>query len=220
MPADSPNRQFSLTARSTGPAPSFGPRQFAAVWALAGLESGGWRGPSTWFAPPPVLPGPRSFEPFSEEQRKSMTDPIGRAKRSPGVAEWREREQQEEQPRPPGLLVSGPGNVLIADDDQGVLDFLSHVFEPLGFEVTTAANGEEALERFDERGSWSLVVTDVQMGSGPSGLAIVQEIRSSHPGLPVIVAGEEDDNAEPDVKIDALFEAARRMARGRSEGVG
>ena len=102
--------------------------------------------------------------------------------------------------------MSGPRNVLIADDDQVVLDFLSRLFGSFGFEVTTVANGEEALERLAEGGSWSLVVTDVQRGSGPSGLKVLQRIRSSHPDLPVIVTSEEDDNAEPDVEINAWFQ--------------
>ncbi len=96
-------------------------------------------------------------------------------------------------------------NVLIANDNRGTLHLLSGFFKYMGFEVTTVANGEEALERFDECSSWSLVVTDVQMDPGPSGLAVLQKIRSSHPDLPVLVISGEGGYAKPAVELGAGF---------------
>ena len=52
--------------------------------------------------------------------------------------------------------------VLVVDDEAGMRDFLTLFLEGEGFEVTTAADGREALRIFDERPA-DLVISDIRM---------------------------------------------------------
>jgi len=52
--------------------------------------------------------------------------------------------------------------ILLADDEQSIQTLLSFPLRKDGYEVTTAADGREALARFNE-GKFDLVVLDVMM---------------------------------------------------------
>lgn len=60
------------------------------------------------------------------------------------------------------LASKTPRRVLLADDDPEVLETIKTVLELDHHEVTTAANGREALERFAP-GKFDVVITDYQM---------------------------------------------------------
>ncbi len=62
--------------------------------------------------------------------------------------------------------------VLAVDDDAAVLALLARMLRSLGFEVTTAANGREAIAALETRG-FDLVVTDVAMPE-MNGLAVAR----------------------------------------------
>ena len=65
--------------------------------------------------------------------------------------------------------------VLIVDDEVDVLDLCRRVLEVEGYQVTTAQNGKEALERAREQ-SFDLLLTDIKM-PGLSGLEVAQAIK-------------------------------------------
>ena len=52
--------------------------------------------------------------------------------------------------------------ILVADDDENVLDLLLEILENAGFQVVAARNGVEALERFSAVGA-DAVITDMRM---------------------------------------------------------
>jgi CheY-like chemotaxis protein len=77
------------------------------------------------------------------------------------------------------------GSVLIIDDEQAVRGMLDTALRLSGFQVTTAADGREGLEKFFQ-GRFDLVVTDVCLPDA-DGREVLDRIRTSDRGqTPVI----------------------------------
>ncbi len=88
---------------------------------------------------------------------------------------------------------AGP-RVLVVDDDPTVSDVVRRYLERAGYEVTHAADGPGALDRF-ARDRPDLVVLDLML-PGVDGLAVCRQIQQSGAGVPVIMLtalGEEAD---------------------------
>ncbi len=85
---------------------------------------------------------------------------------------------------PKQVTLKGP-RVLLVDDDRELLHALSCALECNGFDVATAADGGEALERIGEKVP-DVVVLDLKM-AGLDGPSTLQEIRKSLGPIPVIV---------------------------------
>jgi two-component system, NtrC family, response regulator GlrR len=77
------------------------------------------------------------------------------------------------------------GKVLIVDDDPDLLRLLTFRLEGAGYTVESANSGERALARLSVSVP-QLVITDLRMG-GMDGMALFENIRKSHPALPVII---------------------------------
>ena len=77
-------------------------------------------------------------------------------------------------------------NVLIVDDDKSLSHFLSRALSRAGYTVEECHDGEAALTRV-RTGSYSLVLLDNKMPSGPSGLEVFQRMREADLKLPVII---------------------------------
>ena len=75
--------------------------------------------------------------------------------------------------------------ILIAEDEKNIREGLADALEMDGHEVTTAADGKEALKRF-QKGDIDLVITDLRM-PGLSGEELLEKILAESPGLPVII---------------------------------
>jgi two-component system response regulator PilR (NtrC family) len=75
--------------------------------------------------------------------------------------------------------------LLIVDDESSMLDFLSLLFQGVGYEVTTARSVSEAKKQL-ERNAFDLVLCDILMPDG-NGLDLLREIKSSGGGPPVIM---------------------------------
>jgi CheY-like chemotaxis protein len=80
--------------------------------------------------------------------------------------------------------------VLIADDDPAMRGLLESVLLRAGFEVETASDGTELLERLDAGARDSrvpqLIVSDICM-PGLTGLDVLTRVRSHFPELPVLL---------------------------------
>ena len=74
-------------------------------------------------------------------------------------------------------------DVLLVDDDPGVLYTLTEVLRERGLQVATARSGAQALPMVDDA---SVVVTDLQM-PGMNGLEVIAAITARDPTLPVIL---------------------------------
>lgn len=85
--------------------------------------------------------------------------------------------------------------VLIIDDDPLMVDTLSGLLGPAGYDVETAASGEEGIDRY-RRGRFECVVTDARM-RGVSGLIVCRAIKDQDPDAHVVLlTGVEHDPEE------------------------
>ena len=75
--------------------------------------------------------------------------------------------------------------VLIVDDDPKICETLLDILEEEGYEVVTACDGQNALEKI-RIGSFNLVITDIKMPI-MDGMALLKEIEKSHADIEVIV---------------------------------
>jgi len=76
--------------------------------------------------------------------------------------------------------------ILVVDDDQDNLDFLSELLKRLGHHPDTAPEGETALEKFKTEGPWDMVFTDLGM-PGISGWDLVREVKALNPVIPTVL---------------------------------
>jgi two-component system NtrC family response regulator len=77
------------------------------------------------------------------------------------------------------------GRLLVVDDEVTQREMLASILSRAGFEVETAAEGEEALDRLD-RESFDLVLTDQKM-PGMDGLTLLRRVREVRPSLPIVL---------------------------------
>jgi CheY-like chemotaxis protein len=80
-----------------------------------------------------------------------------------------------------------PIRILLVDDDLYIRSLGKELLESLGYEVETAANGEEVLEKFHQGRPWDLVILDYHL-PGMSGLEVVQRLKALSPGPEVLMA--------------------------------
>jgi len=112
--------------------------------------------------------------------------------------------------------------VLVADDEAALRKVVRDALERADLDVETAADGEEALERF-EGSDFALVVTDLAMPRR-DGLELVRELRrrgSTVPILVLTVRGEEQEkvrllDAGADDYVTKPFGVAELVARAKA----
>jgi two-component system, NtrC family, response regulator AtoC len=75
--------------------------------------------------------------------------------------------------------------VLVADDEEGIRDFLAEALEDDGHAVVTVADGLQAAERLRSDG-FDLMITDLRM-PGMDGIALVRAARGEQPEMEIIV---------------------------------
>src|SRR4030066_867186 len=75
--------------------------------------------------------------------------------------------------------------VLIVDDEEGIRESLSGIFEDEGYEVLTSSSGEEALKALKEQNP-DLILLDVWL-PGIDGVQTLKDIKNMKPDLPVIM---------------------------------
>jgi DNA-binding response OmpR family regulator len=84
--------------------------------------------------------------------------------------------------------------ILVADDSETILLLLRTRLEMEGYDVTTAADGEEALEALAAPGaSPDLILLDAMMPR-KSGLDVLRELRSSGVETPVLIVSAHQEH--------------------------
>lgn len=78
-----------------------------------------------------------------------------------------------------------PKKLLIVDDEERLLRVLRLGLKNKGFEVTTAANADEALDLIFKK-NFDVIVTDIRLG-GMSGIDLVFELERLEIKIPVLV---------------------------------
>jgi DNA-binding response OmpR family regulator len=95
------------------------------------------------------------------------------------------------------------GHILIVDDEASLRQTLARILQRADFEVTTAANGKEALGLLAQQ-SFDLVYLDIRMPD-MNGLEVLKIVHTQFPEVPVILF-----TAQPD--LNSAVEALRRGA--------
>lgn len=75
--------------------------------------------------------------------------------------------------------------ILVVDDQESMRALLQDMLEVIGYEVTLAEGGEQALGILRES-LFDLVLSDLNM-PGMDGTALLRSIKSSTPNLPVVI---------------------------------
>ena len=75
--------------------------------------------------------------------------------------------------------------ILLADDEEDIIEVVQDRLEACGFAVTTASNGLEALKKLG-LGKFDGVFLDVKMPE-MTGIEVLEEIRKTNKTLPVII---------------------------------
>jgi CheY-like chemotaxis protein len=130
-----------------------------------------------------------------------------------------------------GIDVRDPGSppprpILVVDDDPSIRLTIRWVLEEAGFEVETAADGDEALEQV-QRLRPALVVLDLRL-PGVDGQTVAARLRADHgEPLPILLVTAEDRAAAiarrvgayafvaKPFDLDDLVETVRRGLAGR-----
>jgi len=117
--------------------------------------------------------------------------------------------------------------LLAIDDQQVILDLISAMGQSLGYEVRTAASGEEGL-RLAEQETFDAVLTDLALPR-LSGLEVARQISRLRPGVPIILVTGWATELKPEelaaagitevlykpFRIDQLTSVVRSVVAGR-----
>ena len=76
--------------------------------------------------------------------------------------------------------------ILLVDDEEGIQLLYQEEFQDEGYEVISAFNGEEALEKFRSEIP-DLVILDIQM-PGMNGIEVLRQMKMIAPQLPIILS--------------------------------
>ena len=98
------------------------------------------------------------------------------------------RARQHSDARPPLLLGSGKGKVLLVDDQEAVRDVCGAMLMTLGYEVVTASDGLEGVDRY--QGLWreiDLVIVDMIMPA-MGGREAFRRMKEINPGIRAILS--------------------------------
>ena len=95
------------------------------------------------------------------------------------------------------------GNILVVDDERGILDQLAGILRDEGFSVVTAGSGEDALAAVS-REIFDLVLLDVWL-PGMDGLEALRQLRAAGHQLPVVLIS---GHATAELAVRAVREGA------------
>lgn len=80
-----------------------------------------------------------------------------------------------------------PINLLFVEDEADLRSVVTHALSDQGFAVTSASDGIEAIAQLRGKTKYAVVVTDVSMPGGVSGLEVAAAVAETQPGARVLV---------------------------------
>ena len=102
-------------------------------------------------------------------------------------------------------IATATGTVLVIEDEPLIRIWLADVIEAGGYEVLTAATGDEGLELLKKERQLAALVTDVDIPGSLNGFALAWKVKSLHPEARLlVVSGQIRPNAG-DLPPDAQF---------------
>ena len=96
--------------------------------------------------------------------------------------------------------------ILVVDDEVYMIKLLRHFLEKK-YEVFTCASGEEALIIIGKEDSTpDLVISDMLMPGGMTGLELSHKVKSAIPSIPIIIMTGTPGIIPPGHNVEAVFE--------------
>ena len=107
------------------------------------------------------------------------------------------------------------------EDDKEVSALTRELLSSLGFSVTHVASADAALGALADSRQVDVVLSDVMMPGGVSGLQLAREIRRRHPRLPVILTTgyAESTSGMNDGEFNVLLKPFTAQALAKALGV-
>lgn len=95
-------------------------------------------------------------------------------------------------------------HILVVDDEASMREFLTIALGRMGHEVTTVDSSEKALEEYNS-GTFDLVLSDIRMPGGLSGVELLGQLKETDPAIQVILmtAYASVDTAISAIQLDA-----------------
>ena len=113
--------------------------------------------------------------------------------------------------------------VLLVKDDRLLRECMGEVLGEAGWQVAEAANAIEALDWMNARGMPNALVTDLRLGPGMSGLALIAGVRRRWPQLCALLISDGDGTGlllHPDdrflgkpFRMDTLLQVAAELTK-------
>ena len=85
------------------------------------------------------------------------------------------------------VVASGSGTILMVEDNDDVRSATAEVLTGLGYRVIPAENGRRALDIIRKRRAIDLLLTDLVMPGGMSGIDLARQVRRLNADLPVLL---------------------------------
>ncbi|MEY4879034.1 MAG: hypothetical protein RJB62_503, partial [Pseudomonadota bacterium] len=107
-------------------------------------------------------------------------------------------DHEESFPTSSSELPRGQERIFLVEDDELVRMHVTRQLESLGYHVTSAHNGAEALEALEalkRNGDYDLLFTDVVMPGGVNGRQLAVAVAELYPNLPVLFTSGYTENA-------------------------
>ena len=101
--------------------------------------------------------------------------------------------EQPARTAPPGGTA---GEILVVDDDPGILYLLEKLLNQMRLSVVTAADAETALSLFEKGMHPALVITDQKL-PGIQGIAFARLVRKRFPRMPIILCSSCSSSFNP-----------------------
>jgi PAS domain S-box-containing protein len=106
-----------------------------------------------------------------------------------------------------GLSETAPLTALAVEDDLEVLKILEELLTELGFRVLSATNAHDALDLLEKTPGIQLLLTDVVMPGGVTGVDLARKLAVERPKLPVVlISGFMAQPAEQDEALSSEFQ--------------
>ena len=97
-----------------------------------------------------------------------------------------ETEDEEEDEPLTGESMGGL-RVLLVEDDDAVRGVTESLLSDLGCEVVSSVNAAAALERLEAGERFDLILSDIVMPGGVSGVELAQRVRRDYPDMPIVL---------------------------------
>ncbi|GGF19323.1 hypothetical protein GCM10011611_26550 [Aliidongia dinghuensis] len=98
-------------------------------------------------------------------------------------------------PAAPGRPLGGSEHILLVEDDIRVRGFVRRTLEGLGYRISEATDGQQALALLASGGTYDLVLSDIEMPGGVSGLELAARVEDHVPGTRILLMSGYPDRA-------------------------